>query len=188
MAFQHGRFQRISWWDYHAYLLAGFGAAVWAVFQRGRNERRISDVLQHAFAENPFELIERGYPEALRTLIRAVEVKDAYTHGHSERTARLAVELGVTMRLAPEQLRVIARGGYLHDLGKIGIPDHILNKPGQLTPDERAVIETHPELGYEMASTAPSLAEVLPVILHHHERVDGRGYPHGLAGADIPIV
>lgn len=186
-AFQHGRFRQISWWDYHAYLLAGFGAAVWAVFQRGRRERHIGDVLTHAFAENPLDVIEHGYPEALRSLVRAVEIKDSYTHGHSERTARLAVELGIAMKLAPEQLRIIARGGYLHDLGKIGIPDHILNKPDRLTEEERAVIETHPELGYEMASTATSLTEVLPVILHHHERFDGGGYPHRLAGTDIPV-
>lgn len=186
-AFQHGRFQQLSWWDYHAYLLAGFGAAVWAVLQRARSERRITGVLEHAFADDPLDVIEHGYPEALRSLVRAVEIKDAYTHGHSERTARLAVQLGIAMKLAPDQLRVIARGGYLHDLGKIGIPDQILNKPGKLTPEERAVIETHPELGYEMASTASSLTEVLPVILHHHERVDGCGYPHGLAGAEIPI-
>lgn len=186
-AFQHGQFQQLSWWDYHAYLLAGFGAAVYAVFVRGAAQQRVTDVLDHAFADNPFELIERGHPEALRSLVRAVEMKDAYTHGHSERTARVAVQIGMKMRVPADQLRVIARGAYLHDLGKIGIPDEILNKPGRLTAGERAVIETHPRLGYEMASTAPSLSEALPVILHHHERVDGRGYPHGLAGDDIPL-
>jgi HD-GYP domain-containing protein (c-di-GMP phosphodiesterase class II) len=187
LAFQHGRFAQVSWWDYHAYLLAGFGAAVYAVFRRGADERAITEVLEHAFADDPFRHIENGYPEALRSLVRAVEMKDVYTHGHSERTARLAVELGLRMRLPAERLRVIARGAYLHDLGKIGIPDHILNKPGKLTPEERAVIETHPELGYEMASTAPSLREALPVILHHHERVDGQGYPKGLVGDEIPL-
>lgn len=186
-AFQHGRFQQISWWDYHAYLLAGFGAAVYAVFRRSATDRRVTEVLDGAFADDPFELIERGYPEALRSLVRAVEMKDAYTHGHSERTARLAVELGLAMRLGPEQLRIIARGAYLHDLGKIGIPDHILNKPGRLSAEERRVIETHPELGYEMAATASSLTEALPVILHHHERIDGEGYPHGLRGEEIPL-
>ncbi len=186
-AFQHGRFGQLSWWDYHGFLLAGFGAAVYAVFQRGAGQRAITDVLSVAFDDDPFDHIERGYPEALRSLVRAVEIKDAYTHGHSERTARLAVEIGLRMRLSPEQLRAIARGAFLHDLGKIGIPDQILNKPGRLTPEERAVIETHPELGYEMASAAPSLNEALSVILHHHERVDGQGYPHGLKGSQIPL-
>jgi HD-GYP domain-containing protein (c-di-GMP phosphodiesterase class II) len=186
-AFQHGRFAQLSWWDYHAYLLAGFGGAVYAVFQRGAAERTITDVLDRAFDDDPFDHIERGYPEALRSLVRAVELKDAYTHGHSERTARLAVQLGIRMRLRPDRLRVIARGAYLHDLGKIGIPDHILNKPGRLTDEERAVIETHPQLGFEMALMAPSLREALPVILHHHERIDGAGYPEGLRGDSIPL-
>jgi HD-GYP domain-containing protein (c-di-GMP phosphodiesterase class II) len=114
-------------------------------------------------------------------------VKDAYTHGHSQRTARLAVELGLSMGLSTDRLRVVARGAYLHDVGKIGIPDHILNKPGKLTPEEWVVIQSHPRLGFELASAAPSLAEALPVILCHHERVDGGGYPAGLCGAEIPL-
>jgi HD-GYP domain-containing protein (c-di-GMP phosphodiesterase class II) len=99
----------------------------------------------------------------------------------------MAVELGMSMALGPDQLRVIARGAYLHDVGKIGIPDEILNKPDKLTPEEWKIIQTHPQLGYELASAAPSLKEALPVILHHHERIDGGGYPGGLAGSDIPL-
>jgi HD-GYP domain-containing protein (c-di-GMP phosphodiesterase class II) len=91
------------------------------------------------------------------------------------------------MGLPPDRLRIIARGGYLHDLGKIAIPDQILNKPGPLTAEERTIVQTHPQLGHELASTAKSLREVLPVILHHHERVDGKGYPGGLSGACIPL-
>ena len=187
VAFEHGKFRHVSWWDYHGYLLAGFGGAVYAVFRRRGDERTLTDVLNSAFVDDPFEHIVSGYPEALRSLVRAVEVKDTYTHGHSERTARLAVELGLSMGLAPDRLRVIARGAYLHDVGKIGIPDEILNKPDALTPEEWKVIQTHPQLGYELASAAPSLHEALPVILHHHERIDGGGYPAGLAGTDIPL-
>ena len=99
----------------------------------------------------------------------------------------MAVELGRSMGLAPDQLRVIARGAYLHDVGKIGIPDNILNKPEKLTPEEWKIIQTHPQLGFELASAAPSLKEALPVILHHHERIDGGGYPGGLSGTDIPL-
>jgi hypothetical protein len=186
-SFEHGKFARLSWWDYHAYLLAGFGAAVYAVFLRGRQQHEVADVLATAFVDDPFAHIVQGYPEALSTLVRAVEMKDAYTHGHSQRTARLAVELGLRMGLPPDRLRVIARGAYLHDLGKIAIPDHILNKPGTLTAEERLVVETHPRLGYELASSAPSLREVLPIILHHHERMDGKGYPSGLVGNEVPL-
>ena len=114
-------------------------------------------------------------------------MKDTYTHGHSERTAKVAVELGARMGLPADRLRVIARGAYLHDLGKIGISDEILNKPGALDAAERRIMETHPRLGYELASGAPTLREALPVILHHHERVDGGGYPEGLRGREIPL-
>ena len=180
-------FGQVSWWDYHVYLLVGFGAAVYALARRTRADRAVTDVLGSAFSDDPFEHIVHGYPEALRALVKAVEIKDSYTHGHSERTAHIATELGLRMGLPPDTLRVIARGAYLHDLGKIGIPDHILNKPGRLTEDEREVIETHPQLGYEMAAGSAPLAETLGVILHHHERFDGNGYPHGLTGKDVPI-
>jgi hypothetical protein len=186
-SFEHGRFAQLSWWDYHAYLLAGFGAAAYVVLVRGHQQQTLADLLATAFVDDPFTHIVQGYPEALSTLVRAVEMKDAYTHGHSQRTARLAVELGLRMGLPPDRLRVIARGAYLHDLGKIAIPDEILNKPSALTPEERAIVERHPQLGYELAASAPSLREVLPVILHHHERVDGRGYPDGLVGQSVPL-
>ena len=184
---QHGKFQQLSWWDYHAYLLAGFGCSVYAILFRARRSRRVAETLATAFSDDPFAHISEGYPEALLQLVKAVEIKDAYTHGHSKRTARVATELGIRMALTPDRLRVIARGAYLHDIGKIGVPDQILNKPGRLTDEERAVIETHPALGHEMAKTAPSLYEALGVILHHHERVDGGGYPHGLTGSEIPL-
>jgi putative nucleotidyltransferase with HDIG domain len=187
LSLEHGKFAQLSWWDYHAYLLSGFGFAVYAVVHRARKCRVVDDVLRTAFSDDVFEHIVHGYPEALRELVKAVEIKDAYTHGHSERTARVATELGLRMGLAPETLRVIARGAYLHDVGKIGIPDYILNKPGRLTAEERAVIETHPQLGYQIASEAKSLEETLEVILHHHERYDGNGYPHGLARGAVPI-
>ena len=154
---------------------------------RGRQQDALAGVLADVFIDDPFAHIVRGYPEALSTLVKAVEVKDAYTHGHSERTALLAVELGLQMSLPSNRLRVIARGAYLHDLGKIAIPDQILNKPGALTPEERKIVETHPRLGYELASSAPALREVLTVILHHHERMDGLGYPSGLLGTSIPL-
>ncbi|MDP9463030.1 MAG: HD-GYP domain-containing protein [Actinomycetota bacterium] len=187
LSFEHGKFAQISWWDYHAYLLAGFGAAVYAVIVRGRQQTAVAGVLADTFVDDPFAHIVRGYPEALSTLVKAVEVKDAYTHGHSQRTAELAVELGLQMSLPPDRLRIIARGAYLHDVGKIAIPDQILNKPGALTAEERKIVETHPQLGYELASAAPSLREVLPVILSHHERLDGMGYPAGLVGTTIPL-
>jgi len=137
---------------------------------------------------DPLVHVRHNYPEAMRTLVNAVEAKDTYTHGHSRRTAELATALGERLGLVPEQLRILAQGAYLHDVGKIAIPDEILNKPGALTADERRVIETHAELGAEMVERAPSLQACVPIVRHHHERWDGGGYPSGLASHDIPFL
>lgn len=187
VSLEHGVFRQLSWWDYHAYLLAGFGSVVFAILHRAAKSRTVTDVLSSAFDDDVFVHIAGGYPEALRQLVKAVEVRDSYTHGHSERTARVATELAINLGLPEDRLRVIARGAFLHDLGKIGIPDSVLNKPSKLTPEERAIIETHPRLGYEMARGADSLREALDVILYHHERFDGSGYPAGLTGTKIPL-
>jgi len=187
LSFEHGKFARVSWWDYHGYLLVGFGLAVVAVIVSGRRQHAIGRVLADTFVDDPFEHIVRGYPKPLLSMVKAVEVKDAYTHGHSLRTAQLAVELGLQMSLPPERLRVVARGGCLHDIGKIAIPGDILRKAGTLTAEEREVVEAHPQLGHELAAGVPSLREVLPVILHHHERFDGAGYPDGIASDAIPL-
>ena len=92
LSMEHGKFAQLSWWDYHAYLFAGFGAAVYAVVVRGRRQSAVAGVLSDVFVDDPFAHIVRGYPDALSALVKAVEVKDAYTHGHSLRTAELAVE------------------------------------------------------------------------------------------------
>jgi HD-GYP domain-containing protein (c-di-GMP phosphodiesterase class II) len=183
-----GEMWHLSWWDYHGFLLAGFAGAVYAVWLRYRRTRAVDRVLASTFETDPMVHIVAGYPEALRDLVKAVEIKDAYTHGHSERTAVVAVQLGLRLGVDEDTLRALARGAYLHDVGKIAIPDEILNKPGALTPEERAVIETHPQLGYDIVAPVSVLRESLPAILHHHERVDGRGYPAGLHGSDVPFV
>jgi len=179
---------RLSWWDYHGCLLAAFAGVAWAVLHRWRATRRAADVLDEAFSHDPLTLIAANYPIPLRALVEEMEAKDAYTHGHSARTAALAVSLGVRLGLAPDDLRTLAQGAYLHDIGKLTIPDEILNKPDLLTDDERAAINTHPDAGCEIASEHTVLAPCLPIIRHHHERMDGAGYPAGLAGEDIPLL
>lgn len=187
-SFQFGRMWRLSWWDYHAYLLLGFGAAVGAIVREYRATRTVADTLRPIVTRDPFEQIAARYTESLRPLVAAVEAKDSYTHGHSVRAAEFATRLGVRMKLDPATLRAVAEGAYLHDIGKIAIPDSVLNKPGPLTKEERRLIEQHPIAGCEIAKQAASLAHALPVIRSHHERWDGRGYPHGIAGRDIPLV
>ena len=124
----------------------------------------------------------------LFTLAISVEAKDPYTNGHCDRLARYSVALGKSLGLPPEQLKALHRGGVLHDVGKIGVPDSILLKPGPLTKEEREVIKSHPVIGERICAPLKSLRLVLPIIRHHHERRDGSGYPDGLAGAAIPLT
>ncbi len=124
----------------------------------------------------------------LFTLALSVEAKDPYTNNHCERLARYSVALGRKLGLPPEQLKALHRAGILHDLGKIGVPDSVLLKPGPLNEVERAVIREHPAIGERICAPLKSLRLVLPIIRHHHERWDGSGYPDGLAGEAIPIT
>lgn len=179
---------RLSWWDYHVYLLVGFAAAAYAVVAASRRTRSIVDGLTSISLRDPLEHIIHGYPEALHALVGAVEAKDRYTHGHSSRVAELSNRMGMALGLGPDHLRGLTQGALLHDIGKIGVPDHILNKPGVLTPEERVWIEQHPMAGWEMAVRVPSLREVVTVIRHHHERWDGTGYPDRLEGEGIALA
>jgi putative two-component system response regulator len=124
----------------------------------------------------------------LFTLALSVEAKDPYTNGHCDRLARGSVALGRKLGLSAESLKALHRGGILHDVGKIGVPDAILLKPGPLTKVERSVMQTHPIIGERICTPLKSLRLVLPIIRHHHERWDGTGYPDGLAGEQIPLT
>jgi putative two-component system response regulator len=122
------------------------------------------------------------------TLARTVEAKDSTTEGHCERLSLLSVALGEQLGLEARMLRALDRGGVLHDIGKVGIPDVILFKPGALDAREWKSMRLHPEIGDEMLAPLRSLEDVRPIVRHHHERWDGSGYPDGLAGSDIPIT
>jgi len=122
------------------------------------------------------------------SIARVVEARDQDTGDHCERLARLSVRLGRRVGLDDEGLTALRRGGYLHDLGKIGIPDEILLKPDKLTADEWRVMKRHVEIGVEICKPLRSLQPLLPLIRHHHERYDGSGYPDGLAGDEIPLL
>jgi response regulator RpfG family c-di-GMP phosphodiesterase len=124
----------------------------------------------------------------LFALARAVEQRDQVTLHHCERLALISVALGVAMKLDQTRLTTLYRGGYLHDIGKVGIPDSILIKEGPLTPSEWAIMQSHSTLGEEICGHMKSLGPVLPIIRHHHERWDGTGYPDGLKGERIPFL
>jgi HD-GYP domain-containing protein (c-di-GMP phosphodiesterase class II) len=183
-----GQLWRLSWWDYHLYLLAGFAATSWAVIAETRRSRSLSGAVHGISVHDPLEQITRGHPEALDALIGAVEAKDPYTHGHSGRVAEMSSRIGLRLGLQPEALRGLHQGAYLHDVGKISVPDQVLNKPSELTDEEWESIKGHPVVGWELVSRARSLHASLNAIRHHHERWDGSGYPDRLAGEEIPLA
>jgi len=173
----------------------------------GSTEDRVRGIDAGAdeFLSKPFdagELIARvrallrtkGYVEELEraetvlfALARAVERRDADTEDHCERIAEIGVRLGRRLGLPEEDLIAIRRAGYLHDIGKVAVPDTILLKPAPLTTDEWEVMRRHPVTGEEICSGLRSFRDVLPIIRHHHERMDGSGYPDGLRGDAIPL-
>jgi putative two-component system response regulator len=124
----------------------------------------------------------------LKSLALMIEARDAYTQGHCERLARYATRLGERLGLSPEELIALAKGGYFHDIGKIAIPDCILLKPGPLTPEEFEQMKEHPVIGERLCGDLRALHRVRPIVRHHHERLDGSGYPDGLQGDAVPLL
>jgi putative two-component system response regulator len=124
----------------------------------------------------------------LFSLALGVEARDPYTEGHCARLADTAAALGQAMQLPHDDIVALRRGGVLHDIGKIAVPDAILRKPGPLNGQEAAIMRTHPVTGEQICSPLRTLHRVLPIIRHHHEHWNGRGYPDGLAGEDIPLL
>ena len=131
---------------------------------------------------------EAAYTGAIRALAAALDARDPYTAGHSERVSVLSVAIGRQLGLPAEAVEIVRLGALLHDIGKIGIPDNVLRKPGALTAAEYDTIKQHPVLGARILRSVPFLAPHLEIVELHHERPDGRGYPHGLHGDDIPLA
>jgi putative nucleotidyltransferase with HDIG domain len=135
-----------------------------------------------------YAALEQGYLETIRALASAIDAKDPYTRGHSERVAKLSVEIGRELGLDDATLRVLEFGGILHDVGKIGIPEQVLGKPARLTPEEFLLVRAHAAIGAEIVDGVEFLKSAEPAIRHHHERWDGGGYPDGLRGDKIPLI
>jgi putative two-component system response regulator len=125
---------------------------------------------------------------AFMTLALTIEARDPSTNGHCERLAHYAVKLGTTLGLSGEDLSALHRGGYLHDVGKVGVPDAVLLKEGPLTPEEFELMRKHPEIGDALCAPLQSLHRVRPIIKHHHERLNGSGYPGKLRGDEVPML
>ena len=132
-------------------------------------------------------LLVPGKRNVITTLGTTIEAWDPYTAGYCQRLARYAVAFGHTLGVDEPMLKALWLGGFLHDLGKVAVPDRILLKPGPLDAGERTTIQIHPVVGAEMVQSMQTLAGVRPIIRHHHERLDGSGYPDGLRGEAIPL-
>ncbi|MCD6363460.1 MAG: HD-GYP domain-containing protein [Synergistetes bacterium] len=129
----------------------------------------------------------RFYLEVISVLVRSLELRDPYTAGHSERVAKLASELAKRLGLSHEEVEKVMWAGILHDVGKLGVPDAVLNKPGRLSPEEFEKIKKHPVLSERLVRESSALRDLAPAVKHHHERWDGKGYPDGLKGEEIPL-
>jgi putative nucleotidyltransferase with HDIG domain len=144
--------------------------------------RARTEMLRHAM-----ENLEHSYDVTLEALGDALDLKDSETEGHSKRVTAYAIALARAMGIPPEEIKVIARGAFLHDIGKMAIPDEILRKPGSLTPEEQEMMREHCARGYNMLRKIPFLAGAAEIVFCHQEYYDGNGYPNHLAGREIPI-
>lgn len=149
--------------------------------QRNRETENNNRKLHQAFSE-----LELNFEAMVNSLVRAVEAKDPYTAGHSERVMGYSVKIGKALGYSASDLRILERGCLVHDIGKIGIPDAILTKPDRLLQEEYEIIKQHPDIGYRMIKDIPIFRDCIPIVRWHHERLDGRGYPDGLVGNQIP--
>jgi putative nucleotidyltransferase with HDIG domain len=181
---------RVTVW-YAVGLVFGVLWLVLAIFVRGASARMHA---QHEDLEaHSHELVESSRAleatllETIETLNAAVEARDPYTAGHSQRVRRVSLAIGRELRLSARQLGALATAALFHDIGKIGMPDAILTKPGRLDRTEAAVMRQHVTRGADIVARISSLAESVPAIRHHHERWDGLGYPDRLSGAEIPV-
>ena len=165
-------------------------ARIRSLLLRGRLERELAEKNDYLARVN-FDLVlskRQVFLETMEAFALAVEAKDPYTHGHSRRVSILAERLAGELGLPESQREAVQIAGILHDIGKIGIPELVLEKPGRLTAEELEVFKRHSRLGYRIVSAVKDLEEVGRAILHHHERFEGNGYPDRLAGEDIPLL
>lgn len=169
--------------DFEIFAIGGFFLA--SAFIVGALSKQREAALKSRADMN--EELNQSYNETLHALVKALDTRDNETGGHSERVTIMALTIAKQMKLDEKKIQQIHWGALLHDVGKIGIPDNILRKPGKLTDEEWEIMRSHPQTGYEMLKDIPFLAPALDVVLHHHERFDGAGYPSGLAGKDIPL-
>ncbi len=176
-----------SWWEYHVLMVVALGAAVVGLVREYAQNGSLNGVVGGLLLRDTIVQLQRGYTDVIVALVEAVEAKDPYTRGHTQRVAELSVLIGQDIGYSAEELKVLNQAAMLHDIGKIGIPDSVLNKPGKLTDAEFDLIKEHPARGHRIIQHARSLQREMSGVRHHHERIDGSGYPDGLKGDEIPL-
>lgn len=177
----------LAWWVYHLAMLAAVALALRSLAIERAGGVALRETVEALLALEVEVGDQLTSVERIAAFAHAIELKDRELKGHNVRVAELSVEIGRALGLDSNRLRVLARAGLLHDLGKLDIPDAILLKPGPLTPAEWAVMRRHPELGVRLMKKAGRLRREQEIVLAHHERMDGSGYPRGLAGERIPL-
>ncbi|HET9401021.1 MAG TPA: HD domain-containing phosphohydrolase [Candidatus Acidoferrales bacterium] len=159
------------------------------VLENRNYQRNLEKLVEERTAQlrGALQQLERSYDDTLEALGGALDLKDAETEGHCKRVTAYTLAIAKSLNVDPALLPQFARGAFLHDIGKMAIPDGILRKPGPLTPDEQTVMRKHCEIGHEMLSRIPFLRDVAEIVLAHQEFFDGTGYPRGLSGENIPL-
>lgn len=169
-------------------------ASLESALHKRQLERQVENYRQHleemvaertAQLQGALQQIERSYEDTLQALGAAIDLRDNETAGHSQRVCAYSLQIARAMGWPETELRSLARGAHLHDIGKLGIPDGILLKPGPLTAEERRLMQRHAQIGFDIVKDIPFLADVAEMVLTHHERFDGGGYPRGLKGREI---
>jgi putative nucleotidyltransferase with HDIG domain len=153
-----------------------------------RTENMVTELRENnVVLKNSSEEIQILNGELLNALVEAIDLRDPYVTGHSQQVARYAVTIATQMGLSQEKVERIHKAGLLHDIGKLGISEAILFKPSRLNAEEYTIIKNHAALAAEILKTSHALQEFIPIIVHHHERYDGKGYPDCLRGENIPL-
>jgi putative nucleotidyltransferase with HDIG domain len=163
--------------------------------QVAQRKRAEEDVLRQkkiveertAKLQEAYWTLKKAHLESVKVLAEAIDAKDPYTRGHSVRVKKMSLGLGLSLGLTEDKLEILEYGALIHDIGKIGINDGILQKAGSLTPEEFQVIQEHPLIGVKIVEGIEFFEDMIPMIRHHHERFDGCGYPDGLIGEVIPL-
>ena len=170
----------LAWLMSQVYVLAGVGW--WAILLV------ILPVYLIRLSLGRYIEMRQMFTQTVASLAQAVDARDKFTSGHSVRVKQISVDIGRVMRLSEKELEALEWGGLLHDIGKIGVPDSVLNKPDRLTKEERAIMNAHPVIGANIIAPVTKLAPELPIIRHHHEWYNGSGYPDRLMGDEIPML